>query len=613
MKTDNSAELNPYFRKSIKGKSQKISVLLIVLLISLNCFAQRIIVPDDHPTIQTAINASSDGDSIIVEPGRYFENINLRGKNIVLGSRFLTTNNREFISTTIIDGSRPVHPDTASCILIISGEDSTCVIQGLTICNGTGTKWLDEHGAGTYYEGGGILITNSSPIIKYNVICNNYAIRSDAGTTSAGGGGIRVGDGNPYILNNIIMSNEGMYGGGIVLNFTGGVIRNNIVYNNSVYEAVAGKPTFGGAGIWAYNIMGNAKRIIENNTIIGNHVSGGGSTSAGRGGGILLSDTRADIRNNIVWGNSATTHAYDQISPNSYTLTYITYNNIMNGRARIGEIKTNPDFAESGLYLLSNSANIDSGNPDEIYFDPADINNILIASPPAKGERINDIGAYGGPGSDSLPVIPVFEKVNINANIDFGELSFGSDSIFPMLIENLGTRVVNIDRISFTDNSLNELEITNTISQNTYPFKPDTISIKWTPSQQSGIMQDTLLIYHSMTSIDNPYKVIVEGVRVGGLSANGIWSPNMVKSHINNLFPNPISNSLTLDYTIAKDSQISINLYDMMGKEIKNLLNQYVSAGNYKTEFEVNNLLSGIYLISLKTNGNIDNKQLIIK
>ena len=87
----------------------------------------------------------------------------------------------------------------------------------------------------------------------------------------------------------------------------------------------------------------------------------------------------------------------------------------------------------------------------------------------------------------------------------------------------------------------------------------------------------------------------------------------MVKSHINNLFPNPISNSLTLDYTIAKDSQISINLYDMMGKEIKNLLNQYVSAGNYKTEFEVNNLLSGIYLISLKTNGNIDNKQLIIK
>jgi len=58
--------------------------------------------------------------------------------------------------------------------------------------------------------------------------------------------GIRCGDGNPRIRHNIIDLNGGRYGAGIVLNFSGAVIENNVIGNNS------GGQDFGGSGIWSY-------------------------------------------------------------------------------------------------------------------------------------------------------------------------------------------------------------------------------------------------------------------------------------------------------------------------------------------------------------------------
>ena len=46
-------------------------------------------IPEDLPTIQAGIDSAANGDTVLVAPGTYFENIVLDGKNIVLGSWFL--------------------------------------------------------------------------------------------------------------------------------------------------------------------------------------------------------------------------------------------------------------------------------------------------------------------------------------------------------------------------------------------------------------------------------------------------------------------------------------------------------------------------------------------
>ncbi len=79
-------------------------------------------VPAEYSTIQAAINAAQAGDTVLVSPGTYLENLQLRGKDIVLTSRFQLDQNAGLIEQTIVDGSQPVHADTASCLLIWKGE-----------------------------------------------------------------------------------------------------------------------------------------------------------------------------------------------------------------------------------------------------------------------------------------------------------------------------------------------------------------------------------------------------------------------------------------------------------------------------------------------------------
>ncbi len=173
-------------------------LLLILAIVISTSYGSIINVPQEISSIQSAIDAAENGDTVLVSPGVYFENITFRGKNIVVTSNYIFSGNASDIETTVINGSQPVSPDSASCVRIVSNEDSTAQLIGFTLTGGTGTKWIDEHGAGTYREGGGILITLASPVIKYNRIVNNEAINL-SGVTSAGGGGIRVGDGNPLI------------------------------------------------------------------------------------------------------------------------------------------------------------------------------------------------------------------------------------------------------------------------------------------------------------------------------------------------------------------------------------------------------------------------------
>ena len=98
--------------------------------------------------------------------------------------------------------------DSASCVIFNNHEDSSAVLQGFAITAGTGTKWNDEHAAGIYREGGGILIQYSYPVIQNNIIYNNQCTNL-TGVTSTGGGGMRIGDSYSRIYNNIIFNNTG--------------------------------------------------------------------------------------------------------------------------------------------------------------------------------------------------------------------------------------------------------------------------------------------------------------------------------------------------------------------------------------------------------------------
>jgi hypothetical protein len=347
--------------------------------------ATTINIPADYTSIQEGINAAQNGDTILVDEGTYYENINFRGKNIVVASRYLIDGNYSHINNTIIDGSQSTEPDTGSCVIFGSGEGSGAVITGFTITGGTGTNF-DFGGGAVFREGGGIIMNNSSATIKNNLIINNES-KIVPNALGGGGGGISSMFGNPQVLNNIIMQNTASYAAGMVLNWSAGTVRNNLIYKNSG----GGQYGTGGLMVWESPSM---SAIVENNTIVEN-------VSLSTAGGLSVQNTDANIRNNIIWGN--TQQSGTQVT--GYQTSIFEYCNTEETYPGTGNISQSPDFYNVGFLLNDNSPCVDAGNPEPNFDDVEDPTNPGFALYPSLGELRNDIGAYGGPGAELLPDI----------------------------------------------------------------------------------------------------------------------------------------------------------------------------------------------------------------
>ena len=67
-------------------------------------------------------------------------------------------------------------------------------------------------------------------------------------------------------------------------------------------------------------------------------------------------------------------------------------------------------------------------------------------------------------------------------------------------------------------------------------------------------------------------------------------------------YPNPFNPSTTINFDIPKDGKVSLRLYDMSGKEVATLVNEYKTAGYYSVTFNAANLSSGVYFYSITAN-----------
>ena len=115
-----------------------------------NSAATTIRIPIDYPTIQAGIDAASNGATVLVSPGTYVEFIDFKGKAVTVGSLFLTTGNKSYISSTVIDGTNAA----TTPVIRNTGNASDYTLYGLSIVNAPQTA---------------IRIDSGSPTIKY---CN---------------------------------------------------------------------------------------------------------------------------------------------------------------------------------------------------------------------------------------------------------------------------------------------------------------------------------------------------------------------------------------------------------------------------------------------------------
>ncbi len=272
---------------------KRFHLICILLTCFSSSFADNLYVPSiDYPTIQSAINDANDGDTVIVAPDRYKENINFLGKAITVTST--DPNDPNIVAATIIDGNEPNDVNFASVVTFNSGEDNNSVLTGFTITGGTGTWLLDSwefSGLNWNRCGGGVMCYNmSAPAILKNYFTNNIA---------AHGGGIYIyGDPvnpdnpanpaihiSPIIEDNIFVNNVAVIGhgfsppdtnypgndhgdGGAIASFQGcdAIITNNVFHDNAAYA-------YGGA----IHLRQWCNGLIESNNFTDNSSQIGGA------------------------------------------------------------------------------------------------------------------------------------------------------------------------------------------------------------------------------------------------------------------------------------------------------------------------------------------------
>ncbi|MEE9119299.1 MAG: T9SS type A sorting domain-containing protein [Calditrichia bacterium] len=356
-------------------------------------------IPDDYLTIQEGIDASTDGDMVLVQPGTYVENINFNGHNIVLGSLFLTTGDLTYADSTVIDGGDYQESDTV--IRLENGEDNTTVIEGFTIQDG----WAEQ--------GGGIYCLNSSPKITFNIIYGNTAITEQIGGQ---GGGIYIFGGGPSIINNLIIWNvagdgAGIYcsdsddtvilkniiaaqrgnndGTGIYCNNASPIIGENTFTNNETYHAGGGIYCDNSNPLITYNLIyqnsayapgsmfaygGGIYCHFSNPRIINNTITQNAATNYENmpcfGGGIYVKDSNPVILNSIIWDNYAIFGSQILDTDGSAIINFSDVQDTLwpgDGNIDSDPLFVSPDFGN--LYLSPGSPCIDAGDP-ESPFDP---------------------------------------------------------------------------------------------------------------------------------------------------------------------------------------------------------------------------------------------------
>lgn len=352
----------------------------LTLVLTTSLAAQSTIrVPADQPTIQDGIAAAANGDTVLVAPGTYVEQVDLLGKAIHLLAEAGPT------ATAIDSQGAADWPDFpfGAVVRMNTGEIDTTIVEGFTITGGYTALGLAGHG--------GVVCVGLSPTIRRchivgnsggvgggvlgDAILEDCLIEGNDSMPYGQGGGVF---GQPTMKRCVVRGNRsGGLGGGLYAagpcNVTNCVFDQNIAGNGA--DGYSGGGVFGAATLSKCTIVRNQAHhyfaggpadelgtgvdgaaLLDRCTVADNRVVGG-ALPGDPSGGVR---NCAAIRDSILWGNDGQDVALGS------TTTTIVWSIVGSGWVGLGVTSADPlfrDLANGDVFLQTGSPCIDAADP----------------------------------------------------------------------------------------------------------------------------------------------------------------------------------------------------------------------------------------------------------
>ncbi len=453
------------------------TLFLFLLLISHSMLvsAQVINVPADQLTIQDGLNAASFGDTVLVAPGTYFENITWPNVN---GIKLIAEGDT---SDTFIDGS------ALERVIHIQGHtiDTLTFIEGFTIRNGRGIGIFN--GSGIFCDSSSVFInycrvTNNSgangagiAFLNSNSIVENSTIDKNLGswTMNSGTGMLAVNHSDIYVRNCKIAYNSASFdlwkAFGIGVNLQSGskahfvnseISHNRVQFTESGESRGIGIYISGPSELYMYNCSVNAN--LSSSPVVYNRGAAINAESAGK---IVLENV--EIKDNVA--EHATENSTGIVAINCSNTQFknvVIKENTLKLRtnefnANRGVLITNGNFSGDGLVIKNNLLIIEN-SPVEIRGGAMDVggsglfelkNSLIVGN----GVNAHLSGtSYAGVIKFNGTVLAKLTNTTIADNFNNAD-----ENIFPASIDANTTNLTILNSIVYNPNIQSEIEGTN--------------------------------------------------------------------------------------------------------------------------------------------------------
>lgn len=210
-------------------------------------------------------------------------------------------------------------------------------------------------------------------------------------------------------------------------------------------------------------------------------------------------------------------------------------------------------------------------------------------------------------------------SLNSNSKVTFGEFSVIADT------EAMSTLLGDTGYVSFkaellnasTDKVLGTIRGWNFGSKDLSKFKQAAYNLN--TGGYSG--NDLKIRITASTNIEDPIAIPVNDYSTENVAASAsaqsvtMQQASLVTTYsLSQNYPNPFNPTTVIEYTIPKESQVTLKIYDVLGQEVETLVNEEQNVGSYEVQFNGSRLASGVYFYRLAAgNHAITKKMLLLK
>lgn len=608
---------------------KKLLLMPGLLLIATLCGANIILVPQDVPTIQEAIDLAHDYDTVLVDAGTYYENINFRGKSILVASHYIVAGDENIIRSTIIHSAQNGWSKVGSVVAFVTGEDTNSVLCGFTITGGQATAYRMWN----FIGGGGIYIDGAGPKILHNIITKNTAASIASNVAGAGlcsrnlGNQVLILRGNIFQDNVASSINGDAFGGALYID-NEAIIEDNRIIGNSCSVTDFCNRMCAGAGVYITSPKLQYSVIFRNNTIINNRLTGYNCSGAGA----FIKECCFDLtgntfaQNQIVNGSSTSKGGavcIDQPTGN-FSITSNDFHNNQNLAGEGGAISVegswNSCLVIDNNYFIENAAR-NGGAVIARQVAITFVNDVFTDN-----GAVENAGALLLLSSNATPV--EHTTVFINSSFFRNQANQLAGAIFsdfcnPVLLNCIFWE----DNTAIMQNNIylnnGDLYIAHSLidtacilgpfntdnfvicSDPCYSNGPSLIPLEYSPCINSGTSMLCLngSMYQAPTSdILGTQRPLLGEWDLGAYEMQQCMNPQISKqSPIGGISPNRYSEKALMRYSLDEAWPVSIRIMSLDGKLVKELVNPGLPAEELTTIIEGLDLPTGFYVYTIQT------------